>query len=81
MHPPGINQNNSWTSGPAPFLSERVLGVRFISPGCISIKPDLGDLEYVRGTVPSQFGLIRVEADKSGRVQIDIPSGLKVIAD
>ena len=71
--------SHGWSSGPAPFLSERVLGVRFTAPGTVRIKPDLGDLEFVRGTVPSQFGLIHVEADRSGKVKTDIPAGLKVV--
>jgi hypothetical protein len=71
--------SHGWSSGPAPFLSERILGVQFPAPGCVSIKPDLGDLEFVRGTVPSQFGLIHVEADKSGKIKTDIPAGLKVV--
>ncbi len=73
--------SHGWSSGPAPFLSERVLGVKFIAPGCLSIKPDLGDLEYARGTVPSQYGLIHVEADRSGKIKTDIPAGLKVISE
>lgn len=70
--------SHGWSSGPAPFLSERVLGVRFTAPGCIRIQPDLGDLEFVRGTVPSPFGVIRVEADRTGKVKTDVPEGLKV---
>lgn len=72
--------SHGWSSGPAPFLSERVMGVRFISPGRVCIHPDLGDLEFIRGTVPSQFGPIRIEADRSGKVQTEIPSGLKVVS-
>ena len=58
-----------------------MLGVKFIAPGCISIKPDLGDLEFARGTVPSQYGLIHVEADRSGKVKTEIPAGLKVVSE
>ena len=72
--------SHGWSSGPAPFLSERVLGVHFVSPDCVRIRPDLGDLEFVRGTVPSRFGLIRVEADRSGKVRTEIPPGLKVVS-
>lgn len=71
--------SHGWSSGTAPFLSERVLGVRFVCPGCVCIHPNLGDLEFVRGTVPSPFGLIRIEADRSGKIQTEIPSGLKVV--
>ena len=73
--------SHGWSSGPAPFLSERILGVRCVAPGCITVKPDLGDLEFVRGTVPSPCGLIRIEADRSGNVKTEIPSGLKVVSE
>ena len=58
--------SHGWSCGPAPFLSERVLGVRFSSPGKVIIKPELGDLKFVCGTVPTPYGVISVEADKSG---------------
>ena len=70
--------SHGWSCGPAPFLSERVLGVKFIAPGVVSIKPDLGDLEYVKGTVPVPSGVITVEADKSGKKKISIPNNLQL---
>ncbi len=72
--------SHGWSCGPAPFLSERVLGVRFLTPGGnrISVKPDLGGLEYVRGTLPSPHGVIRVEADVSGRVDLELPDGIEL---
>ena len=66
--------SHGWSCGPAPFLSERVLGVRFVSPGKVIIRPDLGDLEYIRGTVPVPQGVITVEADKSG-FKYELPPG------
>ena len=38
----------------------------FPAPGKVKICPDLGDLEWVRGTVPAPGGLITVEADRNG---------------
>ena len=69
--------SHGWSCGPAPFLSERVLGVRFLAPGGrrVSVRPDLGDLAYVRGTVPTPHGLITVEADSKG-FRCDVPPGL-----
>ena len=67
--------SHGWSCGPAPFLSERVLGVSFPEPGKVLIRPDLGDLDYVRGTVPTPQGLITVEADPKG-FRCDVPPGL-----
>lgn len=69
--------SHGWSCGPAPFLSERVLGVKFIAPGVVSVKPDLGDLEYVKGAVPVPAGLITIEADKSGKQEITLPDGIR----
>ena len=70
--------SHGWSCGPAPFLSERVLGVKFIAPGTVSVKPDPGDLEYIKGTVPVPSGLITVEADKSGKQKITLPDGIRL---
>jgi len=70
---------HGWSSGPAPFLSQRVLGVSFPEPGKVKIQPNLGDLEFVRGIVPSADGLITVESDCSGRLRVDLPAGLEQV--
>ena len=70
--------SHGWSCGPAPFLSERVLGVRFIAPGKVAVTPDIGDLEYVRGTVPVPQGVISVEADKNG-FKCDLPQGWELV--
>ncbi|MBO7147113.1 MAG: alpha-L-rhamnosidase [Lentisphaeria bacterium] len=73
--------SHGWSCGPAPFLSERVLGVYPLAPGCrkILVKPDLGDLEYVCGTYPVQDGVVKIEADASGKVNISAPAGIEII--
>ena len=72
--------SHGWSCGPAPFLSERVLGVRFPEPGKVLIRPDLGDLEYVRGKVPTPFGPVEVEAERSGKFQARVPEELKLLS-
>lgn len=67
--------SHGWSCGPAPFLSERVLGVSFPEPGKVIIRPDLGDLTWARGSIPAPGGLITVEADTKG-FRYDLPSGL-----
>jgi hypothetical protein len=73
--------SHGWSCGPAPFLSERVLGVKFLSPGGskIAVKPDLGDLEYVEGTYPTPHGTVKIYADKSGKLSIEAPTAVEII--
>ena len=73
--------SHGWSCGPAPFLSERVLGVRFLAPGGtkVAIRPDLGDLAFVRGGVPTPRGVITVEADRSGKCEISLPDGVTAV--
>jgi len=75
---------HGWASGPAPFLSENVLGVRIIEPGCkvISIIPDLGDLKWVKGTYPTPFGVVSIShvrlVDGLIKTQYDLPEGVEL---
>ena len=70
--------SHGWSCGPAPFLSERVLGVRFVAPGKVAIAPDLGDLDFVCGSVPAPGGIITVEADRNG-FKYTLPPGIKKV--
>ena len=48
----------------------------------VRVRPQLGDLRYAKGTVPTPRGLLRVEAERqpngSVRVKIDAPEGITV---
>jgi hypothetical protein len=76
---------HGWASGPTSWLSEYVLGIKILSPGCkeIAIEPHLGDLEWVEGTYPTPLGIIKVRHEKlpNGKIKSDIkvPKGIKVI--
>lgn len=75
---------HGWSAGPVAFLAEDILGIRIESPGCkkVSIKPNLGDLEWVKGTYPTPLGNITVEAKRIGNAvetKIDVPDGIKVV--
>lgn len=54
---------HGWASGPTAFLSQQVLGVKILKPGCkkVAIKPQLGDLKWAKGKVPTPFGEITVK--------------------
>ena len=76
---------HGWASGPTSWLSEYVLGVQVVEPGCkvIKIEPHLGDLQWVEGTFPTPFGVVEIRHDKmpDGRIKskIDAPRGVKII--
>ena len=71
---------HGWACGPTPFLSKRVLGVKFLSPGGkrVEVKPDLGGLEFAEGSFPTPFGAIRVYADRSGKLEVSAPREVKI---
>lgn len=72
---------HGWASGPCPFLSEYVLGVRQLSRDTFKIDPVLGDLEWVRGRYPTAFGDIEVEAEMRGyrpAIKVKVPKGVKI---
>lgn len=76
---------HGWASGPTSWLSEYVLGVQVVEPGCqtVRITPHLGDLEWVEGTFPTPYGVITIrhEIGAGGQVKsrIDAPAEVKII--
>jgi alpha-L-rhamnosidase len=76
---------HGWASGPTAWLSEYVLGVRPIEPGCrtIRVAPQLGDLEWAEGTFPTPYGIVKVKHTKQpdGSIQsvIEAPEGVRVV--
>lgn len=54
---------HGWASGPTPWLTEHVLGVKVLEPGCkkIKIEPHLGNLSFAEGTFPTPFGLVKIK--------------------
>lgn len=69
----GGTVSHGWGSTPTRDLMMYTLGVTPAQPGFTRarIAPRLGDLDWVRGAVPTPFGLIRVQA---GRDEIAIES-------
>lgn len=72
---------HGWSSGPTSWLTERVLGVRPTSGGFVTaeIAPDLGDLRWAEGNVPTPRGLLHVRAQKQGSsldVRVTLPPGV-----
>jgi len=76
---------HGWSSGPASWLIEHVLGVEIVETGCktVRVKPFLGDLEWVEGSYPTPYGVIAISHKKLSNGKIDTkikaPKGIKVI--
>lgn len=76
---------HGWASGPVPFLAERVLGINIAEPGCkkIVLKPDLGNLDWAKGTFPTPAGVLSVSCkrDENGKVitEYTAPKGIEVL--
>ena len=75
---------HGWASGPTAWLTEHVLGIQVIEPGCrtVHIEPHLADLDWAEGTFPTPHGLIKVrhvkKADGSIQSTIDAPDGITI---
>ena len=75
---------HGWSGGPAAFVAEQILGVQILEPGCkkVSVKPNLGDLAWVRGTYPTPYGVISVYAkQENGEIitEIEAPEGVEIV--
>ena len=76
---------HGWASGPTAWLTEHVLGVTIVEPGCrvIRVSPHLGDLQWVEGSVPTPYGMVRIRhqrrADGTIASSIEAPKGVKVL--
>lgn len=76
---------HGWASGPTAWLSNHVLGVEIIEPGCkkVRITPHLGNLQWAEGMYPTPYGQIHIRHEKlpDGTVKSSIksPKGVKVV--
>ena len=82
---PGFRHSfcHGWASGPTAWLSQHVLGVEVVEPGCkkVRIQPHLGNLQWVEGTFPTPKGEIYLRHEKGadGKIKstVKLPSGIK----
>lgn len=76
---------HGWASGPTPWLTEHVLGVKVVEPGCkvIKIEPHLGDLSFAEGSFPTPFGVVKIKHTKKTdggiSTQIEAPKEVSVV--
>lgn len=76
---------HGWASGPTAWLTEHVLGVTVVEPGCsvLKIDPHLGNLDWVEGTFPTPRGVVHISHRKGydGKVitKVKAPKSVKII--
>lgn len=83
---PGFRHSfcHGWASGPTAWLSDHVLGVEILEPGCrrVRITPHLGRLQWAEGDYPTPRGPIHIrhekQADGSVKSTIKAPKGIKI---
>ena len=73
---------HAWSAAPAYFLSAYQLGVRPLAPGFskVLIAPELVDLKWCRGRVPTPYGAVEVswERDEGGlKLAVKVPEELE----
>jgi len=76
--PRGMTKSHAWCSGPTALLPEIVLGVEPITPGWkqFKIQPNLYDLKWADGVIPSGAGNISVKLKKL--IKGDIETGMQI---
>ena len=69
-----VSLAHGWSGGPASWLIEQLLGVKATGAAfsTVQIRPDLARLRWVRGSVATPRGSIRVSANNN-RIEIQIP--------
>jgi len=72
-----VSLAHGWSSGPTTWLAENILGIAPNEPGyrIVDIHPDLLDLAWAYGTVPTPHGLIKINIDKR-KILLDLPQGV-----
>ena len=78
---------HGWASGPTSWLTEHVLGFKVLEPGSktVLIKPNLGNLKFAEGTLPTPYGEIYVKHTRlsNGEIKSEIkaPRMVKIIKE
>lgn len=73
---------HGWAAGPTAWLIEHVLGLRPAAPGFgrIEVKPNLGDLEFAEGSLPTPHGVVNVKHRRGKRgnfeTELELPEGV-----
>ena len=85
---PGFRHSlcHGWSSGPASWCINRILGIRPVGIGCriVEVKPFLGDLEWAEGAMALPDGRVvsvRVQKRPDGTldVRVNAPPGVEIV--
>ncbi|MHB1022174.1 MAG: alpha-L-rhamnosidase-related protein [Acidobacteriaceae bacterium] len=73
-----VSLAHGWSSGPAAWLTEQILGVRPLTPGfqTVQIRPNLAGLTWAQGSVPTPHGVLRIAMRKQAHafhMTLDLP--------
>jgi len=75
-----VSLAHGWSSGPTAWMMEQVLGITPTSAGFghVTIRPDLIDLSWARGSEPTPSGLIKVDIKNDGtfHLALDLPPSI-----
>jgi len=73
-----VSLAHGWSSGPAAWLHEQILGITPYAPGfkTLQIRPDLAWLQFAGGTELTPQGTVSINITSAGTsVQLDLPIG------
>jgi hypothetical protein len=56
----GTSLCHGWSAGPTVWLHTAVLGIRFVNSEVLAFEPNLGDLTWAKGTIPTRYGVVDV---------------------
>ena len=76
--------SHAWNATPMFQMSGRILGIQPTKPGFkeFRVKPDLGNLKWAKGTVPTPFGSIQAKVKRTNaglQVEIEVPKGTTAV--
>ncbi len=79
---------HAWSAAPAFVLGAHILGVAPAGPGfaAVDVLPDLGDLPWAEGEIPTPRGPIGIRVERIGpgdeglRIALRLPSGIRLAA-
>ena len=80
--PPGTGSRcHAWSATPTYDLTTHVLGVQFTAPGCteVRVRPNLGDLTWAEGAVPTPLGFVTVRAEAGKKAEVTLPPGCEAV--
>ena len=73
---------HGWSSGPCAYMSHYVLGIQPVAHDTYKIDPELGDLDWARGSYPTAYGNIEIELEKTDEgteIRLSAPREIKIV--